>query len=253
MAWNPEQYHKFQKERFEPFKDLLNLIEVRSGLRVIDLGCGTGELTEIVADKLPGSDVIGIDSSSQMLEKTAQKKRSGLNFELRSIEDVPGGWDLVFSNAAIQWVSNHEELIPKLISLLNPGGQIAIQLPANHNHPTQTLIAKVAGKDPYKSALNSWQRKWSVLSILQYSELLYNSGAADINVFEKVYLHVLDDVDAIVEWLCGTALLPYLERLPQELHQDFLNHYKEELKDLYPEVPVLFPYQRIFFSAKSTE
>jgi len=250
MSWNPELYHKYQKERFAPFNDLLELIVVKKGLRVLDLGCGTGELTEMVSEKLPDSDVLGIDSSSQMLAKAVQKKRIGLNFELCPIEDITGKWDLVFSNAAIQWVSNHRELIPKLISLLSPGGQIAIQLPANHNHPTQTLITEVANEEPFKNALNNWQREWSVLSILEYSELLYKAGAQDINVFEKVYLHVLDDVDAIVEWLSGTALIPYFERLPEEMHADFLNSYREKLKDLYPEVPVLFPYQRIFFSAR---
>ena len=112
MAWNPELYHKFKKERFEPFKDLMSLIVVREGLRVLDLGCGTGELTEMVLDMLPQSEVLGIDSSKEMLEKTSIKKRPGLNFELCPIEKVSGGWDLIFSNAAIQWVSNHDQLIP---------------------------------------------------------------------------------------------------------------------------------------------
>ena len=253
MSWNPELYHKFQKERFAPFKDLMDLIVIRQGLRVLDLGCGTGELTEMVSDLLHKSHVLGIDNSSEMLKKASQRKSIGLDFELCPIQDASGSWDLIFSNAAIQWVDNHQELIPKLISLLNFGGQIAIQLPANHNHPTQQLIVEIANEDPYKSALNSWQRRWSVLSIREYSELLYESGAQEINVFEKIYPHVLDDIDAVIEWLSGTVLIPYFERLPKDLHDDFLNSYRERLLDLYPEVPVFYPYQRIFISAKWSE
>ena len=253
MSWNPELYHKFQKERFAPFKDLMDLIFKRKGLRVLDLGCGTGELTEMVSESLPESDVLGIDSSSEMLKKAIQKKRPGLDFKLCSIEETTNKWDLIFSNAAIQWVDNHDQLIPRLVSLLRPGGQLAVQLPANHNHPTQQLIAEIANEEPYKSALNSWQREWSVLSIREYSELLYDSGAQNINVFEKIYPHVLDDVDAVIEWLSGTALIPYFEHLPEELHDGFLKIYRKRLQDLYPETPVFFPYQRIFFSAQLPE
>ena len=253
MSWNPELYHKFQKERFAPFQDLMDLMVVREGLSALDLGCGTGELTEMVLDMLPESEVLGIDSSKEMLEKASMKKCLGLNFELCPIEKASGGWDLIFSNAAIQWVSNHEQLIPGLVSLLKPGGQIAAQLPANHKHPTQTIIAELAREEPYSSALGGWSREWSVLSIREYAELLYESGAQDINVFEKIYPHVLEDIEAVIDWLSGTALLPYFERLPQELHEAFLNSYRERLQDLYQSVPVFYPYQRIFFSARRPE
>ncbi len=122
MSWNPELYHKFQSERFAPFEDLIGLIVVREGLSAIDLGCGTGELTSMLADRLPGSDVLGIDSSPEMLEQAKSKEREGLRFELRSIDDVAGEWDLVFSNAAIHWVEDHARLIPSLFALVSPGG-----------------------------------------------------------------------------------------------------------------------------------
>lgn len=250
MSWDPELYHKFRSERSAPFEDLIGLIDIRKGLKVLDLGCGTGEFTCQVSDLLPDSQVLGIDRSTEMLSRAFSFKSDRLNFELRSIEEVEGKWDLIFSNAAIQWVENHNELIPKLVSSLNPGGQMAIQLPANHTHPTQQLIAQLASEEPFNTALDSWQRKWSVLSIRQYSELLYQSGAEEINVFEKIYPHVLKDVDSIIEWLSGTALLPYYERLPEDLHDTFLQKYRQRLLDLYPKVPVFFPYQRIFFSAR---
>ena len=253
MSWNPELYHKFQKERFAPFRDLMDLIVVREGIRALDLGCGTGELTEMVSELLPASQVLGIDSSKEMLEKASQIKRPGLDFELCSIEEARGEWDLIFSNAAIQWVGNHDQLIPKLVSLLRPGGQIAVQLPANHEHPTQKAIAELAREEPYSSALGVWERGFSVLTIREYSELLYECGAQDINVFEKIYPHLLENVDAVIDWLSGTALIPYFERLPKELHEDFLNGYRERLRDLYLEAPVFYPYQRIFFTARWPE
>ncbi len=253
MSWNPELYHKFQKERFAPFQDLMDLIVVRPGLSALDLGCGTGELTEMVKSMLTQSKVLGIDSSKEMLGNASSKKRPGLNFELLPIEKANGKWDLIFSNAAIQWVDNHKELIPQLVSLLKPGGQIAIQLPANHKHPTQTIIAELAREEPYSSALGGWGRNWSVLSIGEYAELLYESGARDINVFEKIYPHILENIEAVIDWLSGTAMLPYFERLPKELHEDFLNSYQKRLRDLYPKEPVFYPYQRIFFSARLPE
>src|SRR5438874_7839349 len=113
MPWNPEQYHRFQRERFLPFEDLLALIDVQPGPGVIDLGCGTGELTRRLADHLPESEVLGIDSSPQMLERAAGQARPGLKFELRTLEETAGEWDLVFSHAVIQWLDDHPALIPR--------------------------------------------------------------------------------------------------------------------------------------------
>src|ERR671939_673364 len=107
MPWNPGRYHQFQSERFAPFDDLFNLIKIREGMRVVDLGCGTGELTRRLGDKLPRSEVVGIDSSPEMLERAHEQARDGLRFELGSIENVEGVWDLVFSHAAIHWVEDH--------------------------------------------------------------------------------------------------------------------------------------------------
>jgi len=252
MSWNPELYHKFQSERFAPFEDLIGLIVVREGLSAIDLGCGTGELTTMLADRLPGSDVLGIDSSPEMLEQAKSKEREGLRFELRAIEDAAGEWDLVFSNAAIQWVEDHAGLIPSLFTLVSPGGQIAVQLPSNHNHETQMLVHEVAKEPPFVDALKGWTRKPPVLSINAYAELLYQSGGMNINVFEKVFPHVLRDTDAVIDWLSGTMLRPYFDRLPEELHGRFMDRYRKRLGEIYPSEPVFYPFRRIFFSAMKT-
>ena len=208
MPWDPEQYHKFQAERSAPFFDLLALVEVRPSLRVVDLGCGTGELTRQLAGALPRSRVTGIDSSSEMLEKAAAFAASNLSFEQGDQAGLTGEWDLIFSNAALHWTENHPELIPRLYERLTPGGQIAIQVPSNHNHISHQVYRQAAGEEPFKTILNGFQRYAPVLSIDEYAGTLFRCGAESIVVFEKVYAHVLEDSDAVVEWISGTALVP---------------------------------------------
>jgi trans-aconitate 2-methyltransferase len=249
MPWDPGQYNKFQAERFAPFEDLFALIRVREGMSVVDLGCGTGELTRRLADRLPGSSVVGIDSSPQMLETAKEHARPGLTFAEGEIENISGQWDLVFSHAAIQWVDNHNLLIPRLMSLLRPGGQLAVQLPSNHRHPSHSMIILTATEEPFRTALNGWVRVPPLLEIDRYVELLYRSGGTEITVFEKAYGHIMDDADAIVEWTSGTALIPYFERLPGELHPLFLNSYREKLATIWPHGPIYFTFRRIFMAA----
>jgi trans-aconitate 2-methyltransferase len=135
---------------------------------------------------------------------------------------------------------------------VSPGGQIAVQLPSNHNHETQTLVHEVAKEPPFVDALKGWTRKSPVLSINDYAELLYQSGGMNINVFEKVFPHVLRDTDAVIDWLSGTMLRPYFDRLPEEMHGRFKDRYRKRLGEIYPSDPVFYPFRRIFFSAMKT-
>jgi trans-aconitate 2-methyltransferase len=249
MTWNPEQYHKFQNERSAPFDDLFNLIKVREGLTVVDLGCGTGELTRRLADRLPGSTVLGLDSSSSMLGQAWQYRTPSLDFALGSLETAIGQWDLVFSHAAIHWVADHHALIPRLFALVNPGGQLVVQTPANHNHPAHLAIIETAREEPFVSALQGWYRVSPVLEIDTYAELLYRCGGQEITVFEKVYPVLLPDAAAVAEWTSGTTLVPYFERLPPELHEPFLHRYREKLRLIWPTAPVFYTFRRILFSA----
>lgn len=253
MPWNPGRYHQFQSERFAPFDDLFALIKIRDGMRVVDLGCGTGELTRRLADKLPGSEVVGIDSSPEMLERAREQARDGLRFEVGSIENVEGVWDLVFSHAAIQWVDDHRSLIPRLLSMLTPGGQLVVQLPSNHGHATHTLIREIAGEKPFRAALDGWNRSVPVLSITEYAELLHENGGEEMTVFEKIYASHLENSDALAEWTSGTALVPYFERLPENLHEPFMERYRERLGLLYPPGPVFYPFRRILFAATRSQ
>src|SRR5512147_2454316 len=179
MPWDPKQYHKFQAQRSAPFYDLLTLVEKRSHLKVVDLGCGTGELTRQLADALPDSDVTGIDSSSQMLEKAAAFAGSNLHFEQGDQAQLTGEWDLIFSNAALQWSENHAELIARLYGKLAPEGQIAVQVPSNHNHISHQIYRETAGEEPFQSYLKGFQRYAPVLSIDEYARLLFECEAED--------------------------------------------------------------------------
>jgi trans-aconitate 2-methyltransferase len=252
MPWNPEQYLRFEAERALPFSDLLALIPVRPGLRVVDLGCGTGELTRRLADALPDSAVLGLDSSPEMLARAADQVRPGLRFEQARIEDVIAGgdtWDVVFSHAAIQWVPDHAHLVPALLGLVAPGGRLAVQQPSNHTHTTHRLIGQLAGEEPFRSALGGWRREFPVLDPAAYADLLWAAGGRELTVFEKIYPHVLDDSDALAEWTRGTALVPYLERLPADLQAAFLDRYRAELRAAYPQRPVFYGFRRILFAA----
>jgi trans-aconitate 2-methyltransferase len=228
-------YSKFSSERSRPFYDLLALVERRGKARVVDLGCGDGKLTA----ELPGDDILGVDSSPEMLARAVA--RQGLRFEQRALEEVTGSFDLVFSNAAIHWVDNHEKLVPQLFGLVAPGGQICVQLPANYDHPSHKLLAELAGSDA---------RKVPVLDVADYARLLWQAGAADINVFVKVYAQVMPSAAAMVEWQRGTALVPYRARLSAAEYAKLEEELGRRLAEIFPGSPVLFTFKRIFFSAR---
>jgi trans-aconitate 2-methyltransferase len=225
------------------------MVNVRPDLKVVDLGCGSGELTRQLADKLPNSHITGLDSSLQMLEKAASFSSPNLVFVQGDQAALTGKWDLIFSNAALQWSENHTELIPYLYGRLAPGGQIAVQVPSNHNHISHQIYRETADEEMFKFILNKFQRYAPVLSIEDYARILFNCGAEDIVVFEKVYAHVLENSDAVVEWISGTALVPYFERLGK-YKDEFLQSIRKKMRAAMPDSPVFYPFRRTFFSAK---
>ncbi len=247
MPWNPDQYHKFQSQRSAPFDDLLKLVDIRPGLKVVDLGCGTGELTRRLADLLPESRVAGLDSSPQMLAQADTVKRPGLTFELGDQATLSGEWDLIFSNAALQWSENHPALIPHLYGCLRQGGQLTVQVPSNHDHISHQLILQTAQEEPFRSALNGYKRHSPVLSLSGYAQVFFELGADDIIVFEKVYPHVLENSDAVIEWVSGTALVPYFERLGPE-KDAFVAVLREKMRTAMPGSPLFYPFKRTLFS-----
>ncbi len=253
MSWDPGQYHKFSHERLAPFNDLFSLLNVRPNLTVLDLGCGTGELALALAEKLPESRITGIDSSAEMLAKAKERCSDRVSFIQGTVESVSGEWDILFSHAVLHWVENHQALIPRLWTLLKSGGQLAVQIPANHRHPSHTCIIAAASTEPFRSALGGWVRHSPVLEIDQYAQLLHGCGAKDFTVMEKVYPAYLPNAAAIAEWTKGTTLVPYFERLPQELHEPFLQRYRELLTEALPSGEIMFTFRRILFAATKSE
>jgi len=249
MPWDPDQYLKFKAERYAPFEDLVQLIKVRPGLRVVDLGCGTGELTRRLADRLPDSKVLGLDLSPAMLAHAREYARPGLRFARGDVRELEGTWDLIFSHAALQWVEDHERLFARLWERLAPGGQLVVQMPANHDHPTHAFLRELAQEEPFAPYFPRGGRRSPVLPVEAYAELFYRLGAAEIVACLKVYPHVLANADALVEWTKGTALIPYLEALPSDLHSAFLTRYRERLRARFPETPVFYGFKRVLLAA----
>jgi trans-aconitate 2-methyltransferase len=248
--WEPALYRRFSNERFAPFDDLLALVAARPGLRAVDLGCGTGELTVRLHERLGDGDVVGIDTSAAMLERARELQRPGLRFEAGAIETLAGSYDLIFSNAALQWCDDHAPLFAGLFGALEPGGQLVAQLPAQRRPAPYDLIVEVANEEPARTALRGWVQPWPVLAIEEYAELLHGLGATEIVAFDKLYPHVLADADGIVDWQRGTVLTAYRERLDPAAFAAFERRLRERVRERWPQSPVFFPFRRTFIAAR---
>lgn len=249
-AWNPARYERFKAERRQPFDDLVRLVRPHPGMRIVDLGCGPGGLTVELHEALGASETLGLDSSPEMLAKASAVARPGLCFEHGDIADFAGrDLDLVFSNAALHWVPvDHSVLLERFTRSLAPGGQIAVQVPANFDQPTHVVAAEVAAEEPFASALGGRREFLSVLPPEDYATLLDRLGFEEQTVRLQVYPHHLESREAVVEWVRGTMLTAYETRLPAELFARFVDAYRERLLDRLPdERPFFFPFKRILF------
>lgn len=248
-TWDPDQYARFKDERTQPFLDLLSLVRPRTGMRVIDLGCGTGELTRLAHRQLGAAETLGIDRSEAMLRRAAQAEGGGLRFEQGDLASATGHWDLVLSNAAIHWLPDHPRLLPRLCALLRPGGQLAVQVPDNHDHPSHRLARETGEEEPFRSALGGWKKERTVLAPEAYAELLFAAGLRELHVSLRVYSHVLAGPAEVVEWVKGTLLNDWKERLPPELFERFLDRYRRRLLAELPDIhPYLFTFRRVLFA-----
>lgn len=254
MAWDPRQYHKFQGERMAPFADVVALGSWRPGLNIVDLGCGTGELTARLADLSEGADILGIDSSASMLAESARHMRPGLRFAKQAIEsfvpEVP--LDVLFSHAALQWLDDHPALFRRLAGHLLIGGQLLVQMPSNHDHVSHLIVRELAATPPWPDRLGGFVRHSPVLSIDSYAELLYALGFDRPIVLEKVYGHVLADADAVLEWVRGTLLVPYLERLGEAHRDEFLDAIRAHYQAAMPTRPYYYAFRRTLIAATKT-
>ena len=247
-TWNPQQYERFKAERTRPFDDLLALVAPVPTGRVIDLGCGTGELTTRLHEHAKARSTLGIDTSAAMLERATPA--DGLSFEqadLMTFEDAKG-FDLVFANASLQWASDPGAAVEKAWSLVAPGGQLAVQVPANFGHPSHTIADEVGlefGAEP----LN---REEGVLTPGEYATLLHRLGAGAQHVRLQVYGNAMPATSEVVEWVRGTLLTRY-ERVLGDRFEPFLDVYRQRLYDALGDpsgsAPYFYAFERILFWA----
>jgi trans-aconitate 2-methyltransferase len=225
--------------------------------RAVDLGCGDGELTSQVADRLGIGEMVGIDDSPAMLTDAAPHGRAGVRFELGDIGEWGvdgtcggGDHDLVLANASLQWVPDHPRVLTRWAAALAPHGQIAVQVPTNADHPSHLLAAEVAAAEPFASAFDGPpppdQVAANVLVPENYATLLHDLGFAEQTVRLQVYGHVLGSTAAVVEWVRGTTLTRFFKRLPPELHEPFVDAYRRVLlARLGDHAPYFYPFKRI--------
>jgi trans-aconitate 2-methyltransferase len=253
MTWDVSRYELFHDERARPFLDLLARVPNQVVRRAIDLGCGSGKLTRRILMRWPDAEVIGVDSSAEMLG--AAESGGRLRFERSDLAAYapPEGSpvDLIVSNAALHWVDDHEPLIDRLVSFLAPGGTLAVQMPANFDAASHVLLAETIGDGPWSERLSGTLRRHAVHPLPVYVDRLLAAGLA-VDAWETVFLHLLEGEDAVLQWVSGTALRPVLALLDEADRARFTAEYGARLRAAYPRGAhgTLFPFRRIFFVAR---
>jgi trans-aconitate 2-methyltransferase len=259
QGWDPGRYGQFDAERSQPFHDLAGLVERAPGLRVIDLGCGSGELTAWLHRELGAVATLGIDRSEAMIERAAPHGGGGVAFRVASIEatlasEPPGSWPLVFSNAALQWLPDHATLLPAVAALVAPGGQLAIQMPANGDHPSHRIGRELARDPRFSGPLDGFERVDTVQPPEWYAERLWELGFARQHVRLQVYTHLLPSTRSVSEWVQGSLLTPYRERLSATDYAAFLATYEQRLlAKLGERAPYLYAFKRLLIWGRRAE
>lgn len=252
-SWDASQYLRFSTERARPCRDLVARIPLLTPKTVVDLGCGPGNSTAVLAERWPGAKISGIDSSPEMIAR-ARMDNPQWSWEQADIatwcpeEPV----DLIFSNAALHWLPSHERLFPHLLSQVAPGGILAVQMPADGDAPAHVAMRAVAVGTRWRGRFPSDVRAWSVETPAAYYDLLA-PGASRVDIWLTDYVHVLPDVAAIAEWYRGSGMRPYLDALASEDERaQFTADVITELARTFePRIDgcVLFPFRRMFLVA----
>jgi trans-aconitate 2-methyltransferase len=255
-SWNADQYLKFARERTQPARDLAARVAVEAPRSVIDLGCGPGNSTALLTARWPGAEVSGLDNSSAMIA-AARRDYPRQQWAVGDIAEWAAAdgprCDVIFSNAALQWVPDHPALYPALFRRLAPGGALAVQVPMNLDAPAHVQMRELASTPAWACLLPAGGvREWHVHDAGFYYDLL-SGMAARIELWETEYLHVMESAAAIVEWYKGTGLRPFLDALPTDGDRaSFLADYGDRIAAAYParaDGHVLFPFRRFFLVA----
>lgn len=252
--WDAGQYLRFKQERTQPAIDLAAQIPLTGNLRILDAGCGPGNSTRVLAQRFPQADILGVDSSPEMIRR-ARQDHPDLCFALGDIscESWPfgGPFDVIFSNACLQWVPEHTRLLPHLLAQLAPGGVLAVQVPMNYDEPIHRILGALA-EDPAWRDKFSHRRRFYTLTPEGYYAVLTSSHAQSA-LWQTTYIHVMPSYESILEWYRGTGMRPYLEQLSAEDGERFAQQVLERVREAYPIQPdgkILFRFPRLFFLAR---
>lgn len=253
VKWNSNQYLKFKNERTQPSIDLVNRISVLNPKKILDMGCGPGNSTQVLKERFPNAHILGVDNSKEMIE-TAKNELPDLDFDIcdasKDLSKLSGEFDIVFSNACIQWVPDHPKLIKEMFQLLKKGGELAVQIPMNYNEPIHKIIGEVSENEKWRSYFDN-PRIFYTLSQSEYFDLL-SEVTHDFCVWETVYCHRLKSHEAIMEWYRGTGLRPYLSVLSEEKKKEFEKDIFDRLVQEYKAQKngeIIFRFPRFFFIA----
>jgi trans-aconitate 2-methyltransferase len=248
VRWDPQQYGQFADERTRPFRDLLNRIGAESPRRVVDLGCGSGDLTALLAQRWPAAVIEGIDSSEEMIASGSAHPQVTLHVGDVTSWTPAGDVDVVVSNATLQWVPTHRELLASWAAALPANGWLAFEVPGNFGSFSHTLMRSLAESRRWASSLTGILRHEDAVGTPeQYAGILLAAGLV-ADVWETTYVHVLQGPDPVLEWVRGTALRPVMAALPPQSYALFEAEFAEQLRNAYPATPAgtLFPFRRIF-------
>lgn len=253
MTWSPQQYLKFEAERNRPIFDLLNALPATTVRQAVDIGCGPGNSTELLAARFPEATVQGFDSSPEMVAQ-ARTRLPRLQFDVADVSgwEAAGPFDVMLSNAVLQWVPDHERLLPRLVGKLAPGGSLAIQMPDNLEEPAHRLMREVAADPRWVAKMGKGtDRRDRIRPVDWYYSLLRQTGA-QADIWRTTYFHALAGIDALVEWFKGTGLRPFLQPLDAAEQAAYLDRYRAALAGAYaaqPDGTVLLPFPRLFMIA----
>lgn len=247
FRWDPDRYLTYADERGRPFVDLLARVGATAPASVADLGCGPGHLTSLLADRWPDAAVTGIDSSTEMVAAAHDER---IRFEVGDVRSWTGPVDVLVSNATLQWVPGHLDLLPRLVEQVTPGGWLAFQVPGNFEEPSHAIRTALAAEEPYAAHTRDAAVPSSHDPAV-YLDALARLGCT-VDAWETTYLHVLTGPDPVFTWVSGTGARPTLQALPDDLRPAFEAEFKARLAAAYPEQPygVVLPFRRVFVVAQ---
>jgi trans-aconitate 2-methyltransferase len=253
VSWSAKQYVAFEDERTRPVRDLVGALPAMEAGVVMDLGCGPGNSTEVLAARYNQAKVFGIDSSEDMII-AARKRMPHASFAVQDVLDwrESGPYDVILANAVLQWVPHHEVLIPALIQKLRPGGALALQMPDNLEEPAHRLMRATAADGPWAAKLAAAMEARATLAGAGWYHELLKPRAVRVDLWRTTYFHVLSGAAAIVEWFKGSGLRPFLEPLNAGEREAYLKHYTGAIAQAYPALAdgsVLLPFPRLFMIA----